>query len=132
MERSGSKEARNLGIKEGRKEDLDSEHRPHLVLELFFSAVSVVLQLVDFLLAHAYDFAPLPPAKGAETLPFTYHRSSMCFKNITASIRSFYVAHSKVGVVVEMGAGTKRETIGNCRRDDNLLAASKLVQGGCP
>lgn len=38
-------------------------HHPHLVLELFFSAVGVVLQLVQLLLAHAHNLSPLPLAK---------------------------------------------------------------------
>lgn len=37
--------------------------RPHLVLELFFSAVGVVLQLVQLLLADAHHLAPLLPAE---------------------------------------------------------------------
>lgn len=69
----GSKERGPKDRKEGRKEDAQESTttRTCLVLELLFSAVGVVLQLVELLLAHAHDLAPLPPAKRAETLPFT-------------------------------------------------------------
>lgn len=35
----------------------------HLLLELLLPAVSVFLKLDQFLLAHAYDFAPLTTTK---------------------------------------------------------------------
>ena len=60
------------GRKEGRMEGKEGDKtpriclpttRPHLVLELFFSAVGVVLQLVQLLLADAHHLAPLLPAE---------------------------------------------------------------------